>query len=146
MKKLSPNAPCPCGSKTKYKKCCRPYHRGKKAPDALTLMKTRYSAYAMGEADYIIQTTHPEHPDFTSDRERWRREILAFSHGTEFKGLEILASRTDGARAVVHFIARLDSGDMQECSHFLLEEGRWLYHRALSDSECGSSGLSAGFK
>ena len=136
VSRLSPNAPCPCGSGLKYKKCCRPYHQGKVAPDPLTLMKSRYSAYAAGEAAYIQRTTHPEHPDWSEDRESWRREILAFSRGTEFLGLEIRSHRQEGAEGWVHFIARLSSGPMEECSHFLLREGRWLYHQALPPGEC----------
>jgi len=49
-------------------------------------MKSRYSAYAAGEAAYIQRTTHPEHPDWSEDRESWRREILAFSRGRSFWG------------------------------------------------------------
>ena len=49
MKKFSINSPCPCGSGGKYKKCCQKYHKGALAKDALTLMKSRYSAYALNE-------------------------------------------------------------------------------------------------
>ena len=55
--KFSPNNPCPCGSGKKYKKCCQIYHKGKIAKSALELMKSRYSAFAVGDIDYIIKTS-----------------------------------------------------------------------------------------
>ncbi|WP_456392502.1 YchJ family protein [Nitratifractor sp.] len=142
MKKLSPNAPCPCGSGLKYKRCCRPFHRGKIAPDALTLMKSRYSAYAAGEAAYIMATTHPSHPNRQKDPALWKEEILLFCRQTEFLGLEILAYRSRGTEATVHFTARLSHGDLGECSHFLYE-GEWLYYRALDPSRDCTSQISA---
>ncbi len=54
MAKPSPNLPCPCGSGLKYKKCCQKYHKGALPSTALLLMKSRYSAYALGLADYIM--------------------------------------------------------------------------------------------
>ena len=145
MKKLSPNAPCPCGSGQKYKKCCRRYHQGGRAPDALSLMKSRYSAYAAEEVDYIIDTTHPNNPQYNADRKRWRSEILTFCHETRFEGLEILEHHGKEKEAIVRFIACLSGEKMEECSHFLYEN-RWLYHRALPSSESCSSGLSAPFE
>ena len=134
MAKPSPNLPCPCGSGAKYKKCCRRYHQGAVAPDALALMKSRYSAYALGIADYIITTTHPQCPEYNDDTARWKAEIAAFSRHTTFHKLDILAYDTDGEEASVHFIARLSSGTLEEKSRFVRKEGRWLYR----DGEIGS--------
>ena len=126
MAKPSPNLPCPCGSGAKYKKCCRRYHQGALAPDALALMKSRYSAYALGIADYIIATTHPRCPEYDDDTARWKAQIIAFSHHTTFHKLEILAY-TEGEEAYVHFVAHLSSGTLEEKSRFVLEGGRWFY-------------------
>jgi SEC-C motif-containing protein len=90
-------------------------------------MRSRYSAYALGLAEYIIHTTHPDNSDFTDDRTQWREEIMAFSHGTLFKGLSVI-DFTDGEReAFVTFEASLSSGLLKEKSRFLKEEERWLY-------------------
>ena len=128
MPLIGPNAPCPCGSGIKYKKCCRPYHRGKLAPDALTLMKSRYSAYAAGEVEYLIATTHPDHPEMQKDRQKWKKEILDFCRMERFEGLEILEWEPGEEEAFVTFIAHLGSGSMRERSRFLRRENRWLYH------------------
>jgi len=45
--KFSVNNPCPCGSGKKYKKCCGILHKGVIAKDALELMKSCYSAFAV---------------------------------------------------------------------------------------------------
>ncbi len=128
MKFLSPNSPCPCGSGVKYKKCCRPYHQGKLAPDALTLMKSRYSAYAAGDARYIIETTHPECPEYDPDRKRWTKEILEFSRNTDFLGLQILESIPGETESIVTFRVNLSGSFRTERSRFRKVEGRWLYH------------------
>ena len=78
MAKISPNSTCPCGSKKKYKKCCAIYHKGALAPSALALMKSRYSAYAIGNSDYIIKTTHPENIDYTLDINSWKKIYKTF--------------------------------------------------------------------
>jgi len=127
MKLLSPNTPCPCGSGEKYKRCCRPYHQGKRAPDALTLMKSRYSAYAAGEAGYILRTTHPLCPEYSEDRKQWKEEVERFSRDTDFLGLEILEYRPGEEEAFVLFRARFADGSLIERSRFLSVEGQWLY-------------------
>lgn len=127
MKKLSPNAPCPCGSRLKYKKCCRLYHQGARAKDALTLMRSRYSAYAAGDASYIIRTTHPKNPDYRENRQQWRQEITQFCRETAFLGLEIVAFDDGEEEAFVTFKAKLSSGLLYEKSRFRKEAGAWLY-------------------
>jgi len=56
--KISKNTKCPCGSGKKYKDCCFRWHKITNAPNALLLMKSRFTAYAVGNAEYIIKTTH----------------------------------------------------------------------------------------
>jgi SEC-C motif-containing protein len=127
MKKISPNTPCPCGSKAKYKKCCQVYHKGAFAKTALLLMKSRYSAYVLGDSAYLVKTTHINNPDYSRDIKRWRESIEAFSKATEFLALEILEFVDGEEEAFVTFKAKLSSGTMVEKSRFLKENGRWLY-------------------
>ena len=126
-KKVSPNSSCPCGSKKKYKKCCQVYHKGAKAKNALLLMRSRYSAYAVGSSNYIIKTTHPNNSDFTEDVKSWRESIDKFTQATAFLGLEILEFIDGDEEAFVAFKAYLSSGDMLERSRFLKEADGWLY-------------------
>ncbi len=127
MASFSPNALCPCGSGQKYKKCCARYHKGVAAPDALALMKSRYSAYAAGKSRYIIATTHPDNRDYTTDMKRWRKEIDDFCRHTRFETLEIIRHWSDETYAYVHFRAYLSGGTLEEKSRFIFEKGRWYY-------------------
>ena len=43
--------PCPCGSGTAYGACCGPLHDGAPAATAEALMRSRYTAFAVGDAD-----------------------------------------------------------------------------------------------
>lgn len=125
--KLSANAPCPCHSGKKYKQCCAPYHKGILPATALLLMRTRYSAYALGLADYLMTTTHPDNPDFTPDTAEWKKEILEFCRTTRFLELKIIDFIDGESEAFVTFEAILDHGSIKEKSRFLKAGGRWLY-------------------
>ena len=50
---------CYCGNSLSFQDCCEPYIKGiKKAPTCEALMRSRYSAYATTEVDYLVATTH----------------------------------------------------------------------------------------
>lgn len=126
------NFPCPCGSQHPYKQCCYPLHIGQiPAPTALALMRSRYSAYALGLSDYIIRTTHPENPQFQINTAKWRQEIDFFSKHTQFLKLEVLDFNESEPLAYVLFRAHLiqngQDASFTEKSFFRKKEGQWLY-------------------
>lgn len=125
--KVSANAPCPCHSGEKYKKCCQPYHKGILPANAQKLMRSRYSAFALGLAEYIMSTTHPNNPDYTDSCEAWRESILDFCKHTHFNGLKIIEFIDGDSEAFVTFEAMLDHGILKEKSRFLKPENKWLY-------------------
>jgi len=90
-------------------------------------MRSRYSAYALGDSKYIIKTTHPENPDYTLDTDKWSQSIDIFTQQSSFDGLEIL-EWIDGEReSYVSFRATISNTIMIEKSRFVKESGRWLY-------------------
>jgi len=96
-------------------------------------MRSRYAAYAAGEVDYLIQTTHPDSPYLEPDVRAWRTSLREHCRQTTFERLEVLAAEVDadGQRGHVSFRATLrqagrDAG-FTERSLFLLAEGRWMY-------------------
>lgn len=127
---------CPCHSQKPYEECCAPYHKGELPPNALALMRSRYSAYALGLIDYIIATTHPDHPDYKKLAIHKKKELLDFSKNTSFLNLEILEFTNSLPYSTVTFRAYLErSGkdfSFTEKSEFAQIEGRWLYRKALS--------------
>lgn len=129
--KFPPNNPCPCGSQKKYKKCCKVFHDGTLPTNALELMKSRYSAFAVHKAEYIIATTHSQNQDFTSDVSSWKKGILDFCENTSFNGLEIIDFIDGELESYVTFKAILEQANedatFSEKSRFLKENGKWLY-------------------
>lgn len=122
---------CPCSSGKSYGDCCKPYHDGKAAEHAELLMRSRYSAYALNLPDYIIATTHPASPQYTSNLFSWKRSIAQFSKTTTFRHLDVLDSKERGNVATVTFTAHMaqDGQDstFTERSFFEKKDGRWLY-------------------
>ncbi|MFT5888552.1 MAG: SEC-C motif-containing protein [Zhongshania sp.] len=54
-------ADCFCGSGQTYKNCCEPYINGVVLPaSAELLMRSRYSAFCVGNAEYLMATLHPD--------------------------------------------------------------------------------------
>ena len=123
---------CPCCSGKKYVDCCEPFHKGFAVPDdALALMRSRYSAYALHNPDYIMATTHPQNSGFKEDLKHWRDDILLFTTNTLFEQLEIIEFKSGSNQAEVTFKAYLAEGDQdvsfEETSIFEKVDGRWLY-------------------
>ena len=92
-------------------------------------MKSRYVAYAVGDAAYIVKTTHSNNSDYTKDAKAWKESIDVFCQGTEFLGLEILEFIDGEEEAFVTFKAMLSSAEMIEKSRFLKVNGHWLYEK-----------------
>ena len=90
-------------------------------------MKSRYSAYVVGDSAYIVKTTHPNNSDYSSDTKSWRESVELFSKTTEFLGLEIMEFVDGEDEAFVTFRAKLSTGDMVERSRFSKVDGLWLY-------------------
>ncbi|RXK06676.1 YchJ family protein [Halarcobacter bivalviorum] len=130
--KISGNSFCPCGSQKKYKKCCRMFHFGETPSTALELMKSRYSAYVANNPEYIINTTHKENSDYTTNIQEWKNSINSFSKYSDFKKLEIIDFIDGQEVAYVTFKATIFQGAIDssfiEKSKFIKEENRWLYH------------------
>jgi SEC-C motif-containing protein len=126
-----PPRPCPCGSGAAYADCCGPLHAGtEKAATAESLMRSRYSAFALGDAAYLLRTWHPETRPERLDLE---------GDGRRFTGLQILET-TGGSplhtRGTVRFRADYTDADgpgsQTEHSEFERIGGDWTYVDAIS--------------
>ena len=130
--KVGSNSPCPCGSKQKYKKCCKIFHNGSHVKTALELMKSRYSAFVISNYQYIIKTTHEENKEYTNDINLWKNSILEFSSNCNFRNLEIMNFIEGETESYVTFRATIFQEEQDisftEKSKFLKVNNRWLYH------------------
>ncbi|WDE07674.1 SEC-C domain-containing protein [Thalassomonas viridans] len=122
---------CPCGSELEFSLCCQPLIKGvQTASSPEKLMRSRYSAYATGEADYIYQTYAK-----TSRAQQNLEEIAQWAAMTKWLFLEIHHSseipQSAGELPVVKFSAHYLLGNkyhkMTETSRFLQESGQWRY-------------------
>lgn len=121
---MKPGEPCPCGSGQCYAACCGPLHAGEQpAASAEALMRSRYSAYVLKLADYLLATWHPStrpsELDLAADDSKWL--------GLDVKRHEV----QDDDRATVEFVARYRIAGrghrLHEVSRFVREDGRWFY-------------------
>ncbi|MGB0205235.1 MAG: YchJ family protein [Neptuniibacter sp.] len=121
---------CPCGSGKPFQYCCEPIVSGQKsAPTAEALMRSRYTAFAMGAIDYLINTTAPE------KRGEDDAEILAEQvKYTNWTGLTILGKNLGGRsdqEGMVEFEAQFETDDqngtLYEKSNFRRENEQWVY-------------------
>lgn len=132
---MSSDSLCPCSSEKPYSECCEPYHTDKAiAPSALELMRSRYSAFVMGLADYIIATTHRENHEYIKNTALWKIRLNAYLRTLEGQGLEIKDFEPGETRAYVTFHANLlvkgQPATIKEKSLFFKVGKRWLYHSA----------------
>lgn len=100
-------------------------------------MRSRFSAYASGLVDYIIETTVPASPGWETDRSAWRQSLTNYCESNNFRALTIHEAEPPGApdpdEAEVHFSAEIRSHrgedrSFTERSRFVRLGGRWVYH------------------
>jgi SEC-C motif-containing protein len=115
---------CPCGLGQPYGECCGPAHRGHAPATAEALMRSRYAAFALDDAAYVLNSWHPStrpgdvQPD---PKLRWTGlEVVDTSGGGLFDAegvVEFRAHYRDGGRP----------GDLHERSRFVRHDGQWVY-------------------
>ena len=116
---------CPCGSGQTYDACCARAHRGEQAPPtAESLMRSRYSAFALGDRDYLANSWHSS----------TRPGRLELPEPARWTGLQVLGRSAGGlfdSTGTVEFIAHYREngrpGQQRENSRFVREAGQWRY-------------------
>ena len=115
---VSDQSGCPCGSGAAYDDCCWQLHNGLRAAGTpAELMRSRYTAFVVGDSDYLLRTWHP----------RTRPAELELDPETTWLALQVL----DAGSSEVEFIARYRGpggrGFLRERSRFARQGGRWFY-------------------
>ncbi|MBS0466791.1 MAG: hypothetical protein JSS31_01960 [Proteobacteria bacterium] len=123
---------CPCGRADHrkrplpYAQCCGRYidhYADCPAPDAESLMRSRYTAFVREDAAYLLATWQAAH----------RPERLDFEPGVRWLGLQVRAHLPlDATHAEVEFVARQRDASgrahrLHERSRFERTDGRWYY-------------------
>jgi SEC-C motif-containing protein len=122
---------CPCGTGLAYRACCGRYHRGEIAPTCEALMRSRYSAFARGEVDYLLATSHPDLIEREGGIDVFRRSLREACRTLRYQGLTVREAHEDGDSGQVTFAVRVfrQGRDLSfaERSDFLRDDGRWRY-------------------
>jgi SEC-C motif-containing protein len=115
---------CYCGNSISFKDCCEPFIKGTtNAPTAEKLMRSRYTAFATGAADYLVNTTYVSVRKFHN-----KSEILAWSQSNQWLRLEILAATETTVTFNAYYLdENLKAQIHYEHSTFKLENGKWFY-------------------
>jgi SEC-C motif-containing protein len=115
---------CPCGLGEDYDSCCGRLHAGAPAPTAESLMRSRYSAFALGDVGYLLRTWHPS----------GRPRSLTLDPALQWTRLAVLETRDGGlfdATGTVRFRAMYlqdgRRGVLAETSRFVRQDGSWSY-------------------
>ncbi|MBF8456955.1 YchJ family protein [Kaistella sp. G5-32] len=116
---------CPCCSGKSYEECCKPFHIGEKhAPTSEALMRSRFSAFAIPNGNYLMETTLPATRKFHN-----KEDLQEWGEINEWTKLEIIQKPT---LKQVEFKAyyKDEKGKMQlhhELSDFEKIDNRWYY-------------------
>lgn len=118
---------CPCGHSRPYEACCGRFISGQAQPErAEQLMRSRYTAYATGAVQYVVDTELEPDAEVI---ENWARS-------TQFTALRVLDAQNGGPdddTGTVTFEADFESrgtgqkGTHRETSRFQRVEGRWIF-------------------
>lgn len=115
---------CYCHSGKPFSECCEPYISGKTKPEtAEALMRSRYSAYCIKNAEYLIATTH-----ISTRKHHSKNDILAFASENHWVKLEIVSA----TESMVEFKAYYLDSSLQPYTHhekstFKKEGEQWYY-------------------
>lgn len=125
--------PCPCGSDLPFAACCElvmAQHAAAKT--ALQLMRSRYSAFALGEARHILASHRASANDITDARIQQLQSELNDQHWLALRILATEQGEAHDATGIVEFCAfyRDRNGgirQLHERSRFARDDGRWFY-------------------
>ncbi|KZL17299.1 hypothetical protein PsAD2_03168 [Pseudovibrio axinellae] len=130
------SASCPCQSGKDFAACCQPFLESRALPEtAEQLMRSRYSAYATKQLEYLKDTLWPRYQKSFS-----AVDTAAYLEQTQWVGLEILSTEkglaSDAIGSVLFcakYIAQGKFGEQRELSLFKKRKGRWYYVEPLQE-------------
>lgn len=120
---------CPCGNALEASACCLRFIIGpNKPPSAEALMRSRYTAFALGKLDYIQKTMRPPASNVYSNELEHSAPAKA---PIKWLKLNIIKAYRENGIEYVEFEAYFqDQGSyykMHELSQFSLQDATWYY-------------------
>ena len=124
MRQADDGKRCSCGTGLTDGECCGPIHRGEReAATAEQFMRARFTAFAVGDADWLLASWHSSTRPRSLELDpgiRWLRlDILGATGGGPF-------DREGTVSFEAHWVAEGARGSMRELSRFSRDRG-WQY-------------------
>jgi len=122
---------CYCCSGKEFAECCQPFLDGTAKPQtAEELMRSRFSAYATAQIEYLLRSTHPSTRNFYK-----AEEIENWAKSNAWEKLEINTKTAGEAKdkiGTIEFKAYFTDADGKpqihhEHSNFRKELGKWFF-------------------
>lgn len=122
--RLMESKKCFCDTGLLFIDCCGLYLQdAQKAPTALALMRSRYSAYVTHNADYLLEMTYVSERKYYS-----KEEILKWATSNKWQKLEILSFTETTVEFKAYFLdASQKPQEHYEYSTFKFENEAWFY-------------------
>ena len=121
---------CPCGSKLAFGQCCEPFLLETEKPKTATqLMRSRYTAYAMGVVEFLYKTSSTKvKKEFDADNSR------KWAESAKWTGIEILkesdgkaGDTTGSVEFIAHYTVNKTVFNHHEKADFEKINGEWLF-------------------
>lgn len=121
---------CPCGRDKAYENCCGAIHSNRNiAETAEDLMRSRYTAFVLGNGNYLMDSHHSSTRPISE-----KMEIENWAKSVKWLKLEILNTsngKEDNDEGNVEFKAHFKEGFRKKVIHenskFIHEYGKWVY-------------------
>lgn len=121
---------CPCGRNQTYMNCCAIIHNDiRKAQTAEDLMRSRYSAFTMGNIKYLKQSHSKKTADYKD-----AIELKNWCNSVKWIKLEVISTiggKKNDQNGKVYFKAYYLENNKQYCieekSTFIKENNHWVY-------------------
>lgn len=115
---------CYCGTDKSFESCCNPFIEGLQFPNSPEeLMRSRYTAYVIQNANYLMATTH------ISQRKQYSiSDILEWSKSNTWLKLEVISAKENRVEFKAYFLDEKQQAQVHhEDSTFKLENNKWFY-------------------
>ena len=113
---------CPCCSGSSYQVCCQPLHLGSVANTPEQLMRSRYSAFALTDIQYLLHTSSEQlratlsHDDLDQTCEAFR-----------FVSLQIISAQDNQVEFIANLLLANELHPLHETSTFIKQNAQWKY-------------------
>lgn len=120
---------CPCCSGKDFLGCCQPFLEGDLPKTALQLMRSRYTAYSLGQIDYIQKTMFGSAAEGfdAAEAKQWAESIRWCGLTIIHSGKQVENTSEDSVEFIARYLVGSALHILHEKSQFEKKDGYWFY-------------------